>query len=98
MQREVADGSTRHDADKPSTAAVLAVAEERGVDAAELETRLNDVIDPDALDQLFGEERQRTVAPAKVEFTMADCSVVVYADGTATAAVTSPSRKTGATP
>lgn len=87
MQREIADEPIRRDADKPSTAVVLAVAQAKGVDAIELETCLNDVIDPDALDRLFGEDRQQSAAPSKVEFTMANCSVVVHADGTATAAV-----------
>jgi hypothetical protein len=96
MQREITDETVRRNADRPSTAVVLAVAQARGVDAVDLESCLNDVIDPDALDRLFVEDCE-SAAPAKVEFTMANCTVVVHEDGSATAVVKSTVTRAGAT-
>jgi hypothetical protein len=96
MKREITGETVRSDADRPSTAVVLAVAQARGVDAVDLESCLNDVIDPDALDRLFVEDCE-SAAPAKVEFTMANCTVVVHDDGSATAVVNSTATRTGAT-
>jgi hypothetical protein len=96
MQRETTDETVRRDAERPSTAVVLAVAQARGVDANDLESCLNDIIDPDALDQLFGED-SRSAAPSSVEFVMANCTVVVHPGGSATATVEPPAPKAGTT-
>jgi len=71
------------DSSAVSTTVVEAVARERGVPVTEIDTPLNDVVDPDALDALFGstmtgKERMTT---GHVEFTFAGCDVVVEADG-----------------
>lgn len=63
-------------------AAIQGIADVHGVEPADLNARLYDYIDPDALDALFapvGDEMQRDVG--HVEFTMLGCSVVVHADG-----------------
>lgn len=51
---------------------VFAVGEARGVDPADLDDRLYDVIDPDALDNLF------TGGGGTLEFTFAGCQVTVH--------------------
>lgn len=55
---------------------VRAVAEATDVDPLALDPRLYEVIDPDALDQLFDEKRSE----GQVDFTMAGCQVSVRAD------------------
>lgn len=63
----------------PSLLVVEAVARREGVDPTELETRLNDVVDPDALDRLFGDGRD---APAgRVELRYCGYDVTVSSDG-----------------
>lgn len=58
-----------------SETVVVAVAEARGVDPTELEPRLYDFVDPDALDSLFRSD------DGSVAFTMAGCHVTVYGSG-----------------
>lgn len=60
---------------------VNAVADAKGIDPMDLEESLHDVIDPDALEDLF--EPRYTGAPrqdVRVSFSMAGLSVVVNAD------------------
>lgn len=71
--------------DPVCTAIVAAVADAKGVDPLDLDQRLNDVVDPDALERLFrdahpGEGR----TSGHVAFTLADCEVTVSAVGTVT--------------
>jgi hypothetical protein len=58
-----------------SHAVVVAVAEQNGVDPLDLNERLYDCIDPDALDALFTAEG----ACGTVQFVMAGCHVEVSA-------------------
>lgn len=58
-----------------SETVVVAVAEARGVDPTELDPRLYDFVDPDALDSLFRSDE------GSVAFTMAGCHVTVYGSG-----------------
>lgn len=51
---------------------VFAVGEAKGIDPADLDDCLYDVIDPDALDNLF------TGGSGTLEFTFAGCQVTVY--------------------
>lgn len=61
--------------DEPlSQVIVFAVGEAVGVDPLDLDERLYDVIDPDALDRLF------TNGSGTVEFTVAGCQVTVHGD------------------
>lgn len=67
----------------PSTAVIQGVADALGVDPTDLPVPLHDYVDPDALDALFspthgGEPRGK----GYVQFTMLECTVVVYAHGT----------------
>lgn len=64
----------------PSEAVVLAVADAKNVDPLELEP-LNSVIDPDALNTLFQSSAERTSSTEKLQFSMADCQVVVRGEG-----------------
>lgn len=68
--------------DTPTVTIVEAVAEANGVDPLELDVRLHDVIDADALARLF-EPRRTTVGspPVDVTFSMAGCDVSVSNDG-----------------
>lgn len=59
-----------------SQTVVRAVAEATDINPLALDPRLYEVIDGDALDQLFDEERSE----GQVEFTMAGCQVSVHAD------------------
>jgi len=64
---------------------VTAVAEARGVDPLELDTRLHDVVDPDAIERLCSTGPGSQSADARVAFTMGDCEVVVDRTGRVTA-------------
>lgn len=65
-------------ADRPSKQVIEAVAE--ATDSVRTELRpLYEVIDPDALDSLFGSSRARTTAT--VTFRYGGCSVTVHTDG-----------------
>jgi len=64
-----------------SHAVVVAVAELNDVDPLDLNERLYDCIDPDALDTLF----RAGGSSGAVQFTMAGCRVDVSADRTVTA-------------
>ena len=59
-----------------SQTVIMAVAEATDVDPIDLDPRISDVIDPDALDRLFdtGQSEMR------VKFAMAGCQVIVHAD------------------
>ncbi|WP_324663266.1 HalOD1 output domain-containing protein [Haloarcula sediminis] len=61
-----------------SHAVVVAVAERNGVDPLDLDERLYDCIDPDALDALFTSSGQN--ACGTVQFVMAGCHVEVTAE------------------
>jgi len=61
-----------------SHAVVVAVAEHNGVDPLDLDERLYDCIDPDALDRLFASAGDG--ACGTVQFVMAGCHVEVSAD------------------
>lgn len=66
--------------DEPvSTRVIAAVADACDVDPLELPP-LGDVLDPDALDQLFNSFDSR-IGPGRVDFMMAGCEVVVHSDG-----------------
>lgn len=71
--------------DTPTVTIVEAVAEANGVDPLELDVRLHDVVDTDALARLF-EPRRTTVGslPVEVTFSMAGCDVSVSSDGMVT--------------
>jgi len=58
-----------------SQAVIYGVAELNGVDPLDLDERLYDCIDPDALDRLF-----TTGGCGSLQFTMAGCHVDVSAD------------------
>lgn len=60
---------------------VEAVAERNAVDPTDLEPRLHDVIDPDALDTLFPSSGGSDSPSATVEFTYAGCSITVDGSG-----------------
>jgi len=59
-----------------STSVVVAVADADGVDPVEMDERLHDWVDPDALDAVVG-----SMDSGAVEFEMADHRVRVRADG-----------------
>ena len=61
-----------------TTDLVFAIAEAKGVDVAELATRLHDVIDTDALEQVLRSADHRTT----VTFTYEELQVEVAGDGT----------------
>jgi len=72
---------TNHDFDderRLSTSVVQAVATALGTDPLSLDERLYDVLDPDALDRLFGGEE---TGPRTLSFDLAGCSVTVHGDG-----------------
>lgn len=60
-----------------STAVVKAVAEAEGVDPCDLSESLADVVDPDALDELF---RDRPGAEGRVQFRFCEYRVTVTSD------------------
>jgi hypothetical protein len=64
--------------EKPSTAAVLALAEELGTSQQELPQSLHAVVEPDALDALVS----ATSDPVTVQFQYEDRVVTVESDGT----------------
>ena len=59
-----------------SQTVIMAVAEATDVDPIDLDPKISDVIDPDALDRLFdtGQSEMR------VKFAMAGCQVIAHAD------------------
>lgn len=59
-----------------STTVIMAVADERGVESLDLDVRLNDVVDPDALDALV-----ESMNEGYIEFSIADYHVRVQASG-----------------
>jgi len=63
-----------------STSVVRAVATTLGTDPMSLDERLYDVLDPDALDRLFGGD-SGTAGPRTLEFELAGCSVTIHGDG-----------------
>lgn len=70
---------TSVDGETPSMAVVVAVANAKGVDPLELEP-LGDVVDPEALDRLFG-GADGSRMNGWLTFRMADCEVTVTSDG-----------------
>lgn len=87
MERDTAN-PVRKTSDAPSTAVIMAVAEARGVDPVDLDCRLADVVDPDALDRLFSDDRLRASSTPELAFTLGHCSVTVHEDGSASATET----------
>ena len=75
--------SSTYDRDEPlSTAVIDAVADAAELEPAELGTRLYDRIDPDALDNLFGDRHDGTPRGCgHVVFSLLDYEVTVYSDG-----------------
>lgn len=70
------------DSETLSTAVITAVAEHEGVDPTELDSRLYEVIDPDALDALFSGQRNDTGSPiARLTFSFNGSEVHVTSDG-----------------
>lgn len=70
---------------------IHAVADTLGVDPVDLDDRISDCIDPDALDRLFRPDRAGTASPdGLVVFSMAGCRVEV--EGNRSVLVT-PSRE-----
>jgi hypothetical protein len=64
------------------TTVVRAVSEAVGVPPTDLPVELNDVVDPDAMDDLFAPRADgRPRAAGRVEFELLDCAVAVHADG-----------------
>ena len=69
------------DEDVPTYVEVVeAVAAEKGVDPLALEPPLYDVLDPEALDALYGSPVD-SGATLRVRFSYAGCTVVVDAEG-----------------
>lgn len=62
-----------------SETVVRALADAKGVDPMELDVRLYDVIDPDALDALFASDG--VSESRRVSFTVGDCRVAVDGSG-----------------
>ena len=76
---DLADGGSER-IEQVSERVILAVADAKGVDPCDLDTPLYDVVDPDALNKIFGSaDRPRTAG--RIIFTMAGCEVVVHGDG-----------------
>lgn len=59
---------------------IHAVSEATGTDPTQLEL-LYDIVDPDALDQLFHAQSGLPQSDHRVIFTMEDCEVTVHASG-----------------
>ncbi|RBI63546.1 hypothetical protein DMJ13_03155 [halophilic archaeon] len=73
---------SRSDGERPSTAVVNALAAHEDTDVGEIRPQLYDVVDPDALDALFGprlDGRPRT--SGRVVFTYLGHRVTVHSDG-----------------
>lgn len=70
----------------PSLAIVAAIAEVQGVDPSETDFVLHDSIDPDALDRIFGEDRQYDVSEVRTvaEFDVDGYRVEIRNDGNVT--------------
>lgn len=70
------------DGEQLSTAVVMALADVAGVDPAEIGVPLYDVIDPDALDNLFSDKHDGSPRMGgKVIFTILDYEVTVQSYG-----------------
>lgn len=79
VQYKIGNGQSGNDS--VSQRVVAAVADARDEDPLELPP-LYDVIDPDALDQLFNREvAGGRTGPGRVIFILAGCEVVVHSDG-----------------
>lgn len=79
------------------SAVITAVAAAKDVDPLDLDQRLNDVVDPDALDRIFGETATgRRRSAGHVAFVMEGCEVVVTASGRVTATVSEGGHSTSA--
>lgn len=73
---------TRDRDETPSTAVIDAVADAADVDPADLGTPLYDVIDPDALDNLFSDRHNGMPrANGHVSFSLLGYDVTVYSGG-----------------
>lgn len=60
---------------------MTAVADARGVDPLDLDQRLNEAVDPDALWHLFAPRQNgASRTGGQVQFSLADCEVTVYGD------------------
>ena len=67
---------------QPSVAVIQAVAARNGVKPANLDVRLFDVIDPDALDTLFQDSSaESNNSVSQIEFTYDGYDVIVESDG-----------------
>jgi hypothetical protein len=67
---------------RPSAAVIEAVAEYNGVNPIDLEQPLFDVIDPDALDALVGNDKSGpALSDTAIQFTYNDCRVHVSGEG-----------------
>lgn len=90
MERGTLETATvRKRSDEPSTAVVMAVAAARGIDPIDLDCRLTDAVDPDALDRLYTDDRRRASTTPELEFSLGGCSVTVHEDGSVSATETS---------
>jgi hypothetical protein len=69
-------------AEPVSLAVVRAVADANDVDPMDLDERLHDCIDPDALDRLFDSVSGKPSWDGRISFTMAGCRVEVEGRGT----------------
>ena len=67
--------------EQPSIAVVSAVAEAEDVDPVDLQTPLYEVVDPDALDRLFGPAAGRSSAGGHVTIIYAGYGVTIDASG-----------------
>jgi len=65
----------------PSVALVTAVSECKGIEPTDLSPPLHDVVDPDALDNLFDRLRGPLTRDSVLEISEYDCRIQVYADG-----------------
>ena len=63
-----------------SETVVTAVAQAKGVDPLDLEP-LYSVVDPDALNSMFGRSVGSPSSSLEINFSMAGCEVVVHGDG-----------------
>jgi len=65
-----------------SLTVIRAVADAKGVDPVDMDARLNDYVEPDALDRLFASGSGQPHWDGRVSFTMADCRVEISGSGT----------------
>ena len=70
--------NTENSGDELCYKIVSAVAERRGIDVADVEERLNDVVDVDALDRLLG--RRAAGTERTVSLSLAGVELLVTAD------------------